>query len=153
MSMLNGICPSCQSTEIYIKHDSNHHSIINIDIFSGFRPVLFVCTDCGYMAHFIAKEHLQDIRKKWRKWDPDNRKTFHKEKRKRKNDEKPNNVDEPEFIDISGDEYDYLFADEKPKRKPKRKRKNDEKRKRKPKRKRKNDEKPKRKPKRKRKND
>lgn len=122
MTMLSGICPVCQSSEIYIKHDGNHQNIIKIDVFSGFRPILFVCTNCGYMAHFVALEHLQDIRKKWRKWDPDNRDSLRKAKRK--NDESQNYVDEPEFIGLDGDEYESLFPDEKPKRKPKRK--NDE---------------------------
>ena len=63
------------------------------------------------MVHFVAREHLQDIRKKWRKWDPNNRNTLHEEKRK--NDEPPNDIDEPEFIKLGDDEYYHLFPDEK----------------------------------------
>lgn len=77
--MQQGICPNCQSTEIYAKHDVNRSNRILIARFRTFRPHIFVCADCGYMMQFVHPKYLNRIRNHWLK-------IGNKPKRKRKND-------------------------------------------------------------------
>lgn len=110
MTMKDGICPHCNSTQVCYKHDESGHSI-SIDWKNGFRPYIFVCTDCGYMAQFVHRKHLDNIRNKWANVQ----------------DDIIQQTQNYEYeLEKLSHENDGLFSIEKPKRKPKRKHKNDE---------------------------
>lgn len=91
MTMKDGICPNCQSNKVYHKLDDNLYNRIPVGgrRDGGFRPHVFICTNCGYMMEFIHRNHFEAIEKKWTNVQEANRqkKEQLKPKRKRKNDE------------------------------------------------------------------
>jgi predicted nucleic-acid-binding Zn-ribbon protein len=70
--MKKGICPRCQSKEIFsgtqvINKSGNHFSnAIPVSFFRAAALDNFVCGQCGYVESYIAKEKdLATIKKKW----------------------------------------------------------------------------------------
>jgi predicted nucleic-acid-binding Zn-ribbon protein len=70
--MKKGMCPRCQSKEVYsgasISGKSGLHQNNTIPITSFTTAVLdnFVCGQCGYVESYIAKEKdLARIKRKW----------------------------------------------------------------------------------------
>jgi ribosomal protein S27AE len=70
--MKNGICPNCQSKEIFsgagVKGKSGMHNsnCIPVSLFRAAALDNFVCGQCGYVQSFIAKEKdLAAIKTKW----------------------------------------------------------------------------------------
>ncbi len=70
--MKKGICPKCQSKEVYsgtrLSKKSGFYNSNTIPL-SGLRSAVldnFVCGNCGYLESYIAKERdLLAIKKKW----------------------------------------------------------------------------------------
>lgn len=66
--MKSGICPKCNSKEIY--GDLNHPHGIQVQKFA-FTPVntiLLVCANCGYLEFYVENDSdLEKIKKKFRK--------------------------------------------------------------------------------------
>jgi hypothetical protein len=60
--MKNGICPMCQSNEVYMTNDDDNSSPDGMLMFSGeadrdlasYHSDLYVCLACGYMALFAS---------------------------------------------------------------------------------------------------
>jgi len=70
--MKNGVCPKCQSREVYsgaqLKWKSGIHSVNSIPVNSFRLAPLdnYVCGQCAYVESYIAKESdLSAIKKKW----------------------------------------------------------------------------------------
>ncbi len=106
MTIRDGICPKCNSGEIYQKQLEAESELY------GHNPLLYVCTVCGFYEHYIAdRQYLHDIKDQW---------TPVKPKRKPKKKKIDWDSIEPHFVELDDD--DNLLFDEKPKRK----RKNDE---------------------------
>jgi len=70
--MKKGICPRCQSREIFsgiqVSNKSGNHfsNTIPLSLFRGAVLDNFVCGQCGYVESYIAKEKdLAAIKKKW----------------------------------------------------------------------------------------
>ena len=70
--MKNGVCPKCQSKEVYsgasvsMKSGFNHSNTIPITGFMRAPLDNYVCGQCGFVESYIAKERqLAAIRKKW----------------------------------------------------------------------------------------
>lgn len=78
MTIRDGVCPRCNSDEIYHKKTLGQYRVPSGFLGSGPNPMLYVCADCGYYEHYIiSRSALENIRKKW---------TPANKKRKRKND-------------------------------------------------------------------
>jgi len=70
--MKKGVCPKCQSKEVYsgasvsMKSGMSHSNTIPV---TGFRMAAldnYVCGQCGFVESYVAKEKdLAAIRKKW----------------------------------------------------------------------------------------
>ena len=70
--MKNGICPKCNSKEVYQKegHPSQreHITLSGGVISQGVPPKRYACTACGYTEFYIeGAEHLKVIRENWKK--------------------------------------------------------------------------------------
>ena len=60
--MKNGVCPMCQSNEVYMTDGDDNLSPGGMLMFSGavgreiasYHSDLYVCLDCGYMAMFAS---------------------------------------------------------------------------------------------------
>jgi predicted nucleic-acid-binding Zn-ribbon protein len=70
--MKKGVCPKCQSKEIYsgaqvsMKSGWNKNNTIPVSGFKAAALDNFVCGECGYVESYIAKEKdMAAIRKKW----------------------------------------------------------------------------------------
>jgi len=70
--MKSGICPKCQSREIYsgrkIKNKSGNHfnNTIPVTVWSHATLDNYVCGRCGYMESYLAKtKELEKIKQKW----------------------------------------------------------------------------------------
>ena len=77
MTMKDGICPKCNSDEIYKKKAVVQY-LIPLGIWKP-NPMVYACADCGYYEKYIeGPRYLQGIKEDWTpiNW-----------KRKRKNDE------------------------------------------------------------------
>jgi len=65
--MKNGICPMCQSNEVYMTEDDDNLSPDGMLMFSGakdrefagYNSNLYVCLSCGYMALFALPTVLK----------------------------------------------------------------------------------------------
>jgi hypothetical protein len=61
-AMKNGVCPMCQSNEVYMTDDEDNLSPDGLMMFYGFvdremgsyASDLYVCLTCGYMALFAS---------------------------------------------------------------------------------------------------
>lgn len=60
MSMKYGICPKCNSQEVYKRRAIKERLPIGV---LGHVPMLYVCTECGYYEHYIDEHLLVDIRR------------------------------------------------------------------------------------------
>ncbi|MEZ4936954.1 MAG: hypothetical protein R2799_05115 [Crocinitomicaceae bacterium] len=73
--MKNGICPKCQSTEIYTDGTSKRgdRSSIPISSWKKFFIDTYACFICGYIEEYIEKDDLKDqskisrAREDWKK--------------------------------------------------------------------------------------
>ncbi len=70
--MKTGVCPKCQSTEIYsgadipLKKGPFGSNAIPVSMTSIATLDNYVCTDCGYVESYIGEgEKLEEIRLKW----------------------------------------------------------------------------------------
>lgn len=69
--MKNGICPKCQSSEVYDDTSKgwlarSYRDGIAVDGFSSVAIINYVCTDCGYTESYIQNEKdVEIIRRKW----------------------------------------------------------------------------------------
>ena len=70
--MRNGVCPKCQSKEIYNgtkispKSGWNNSNTIPVGELKTAALDNYVCGSCGYVESYVAKEKdLTVIRKKW----------------------------------------------------------------------------------------
>lgn len=78
MTIRNGTCPNCQSTEIFWRDDDDGD--LRVDWKTTVHLTVYVCTNCGYIQRFIESEkHIDRIREKW---------THRHDKPKRKSDER-----------------------------------------------------------------
>jgi RNA polymerase subunit RPABC4/transcription elongation factor Spt4 len=67
MSIRDGICPECGSTEIYIRSGWFNNIIV---MFMPPKTQVHVCGNCGYVAEFIDKGlHLNHVKKNWQRLD------------------------------------------------------------------------------------
>ncbi len=65
MTIRDGICPNCQSTEIYWQEETDEDNRIRVDWRRTVKPLIYVCTQCGYVQRFIQAEDIDIIREKW----------------------------------------------------------------------------------------
>ena len=70
--MKTGVCPKCQSTEIYsgtdipLKKGPFGSNAIPVSITSIAALDNYVCIDCGYVERYIGEdEKLKEIQRKW----------------------------------------------------------------------------------------
>ncbi len=70
--MKNGVCPKCQSKEVYngasvsFKSGFNNSNTIPITGFRGAPLDNYICGQCGYVESYIAREKdLAVIKKRW----------------------------------------------------------------------------------------
>lgn len=70
--MKTGVCPKCQSTEIYsgtdipLKKGPFGSNAIPVSMTSIAALDNYVCIDCGYVESYIAEtDKLKEIRRKW----------------------------------------------------------------------------------------
>lgn len=65
MSLKDGVCPICQSSEVFYQHDTHPRNSIQFDWKGGLHPHVYVCTSCGYMGNFADEKYFEQIRKHW----------------------------------------------------------------------------------------
>ena len=75
--MKNGICPKCQSGEVYWHKGSEEHEQITvkeaaIPFFGAFAetawPEKYVCASCGYIEYYLSEaKGLQVVKEHWEK--------------------------------------------------------------------------------------
>ena len=72
--MKTGVCPKCQSTEIYsgteipLKKGPFGSNAIPVSMTSIAALDNYVCTDCGYVESYVgAHEKLKEISRKWKR--------------------------------------------------------------------------------------
>ena len=71
-SMKKGVCPKCNSTEVYSsKGYPQQREMITISgtvFVNGVPPDRYVCTSCGFVEFYLVKEeHFNAIRENWEK--------------------------------------------------------------------------------------
>jgi predicted nucleic-acid-binding Zn-ribbon protein len=72
MSLKKGICPQCESDEVYSganvahKVGGNESNTIPIDFWTSAALDNYVCADCGYVESYIADDRaLETVKAKW----------------------------------------------------------------------------------------
>ncbi|WP_338768620.1 hypothetical protein WAF17_08180 [Bernardetia sp. ABR2-2B] len=56
-----GICPKCNSTEVYYERTTrSERNLIYISTFGQIRFDLYACIECGYIEEYIADEYLEN---------------------------------------------------------------------------------------------
>jgi predicted nucleic-acid-binding Zn-ribbon protein len=78
--MKNGICPKCQSREVYWHKGSEEHEQITvkeaaIPVFGAFAqttwPDKYLCTSCGYIEYYLTDaKAMQVVKENWEKVAP-----------------------------------------------------------------------------------
>ncbi len=67
--MKNGICPKCNSFEVYVlppKWPSNNFHKIPIDGLTLASVTQYICVDCGYVEEYVSDaSKLEKIRQNW----------------------------------------------------------------------------------------
>lgn len=75
-SLKSGICPTCNSTEIYKNAGMTKHSermTYPASLFKWFHLDAYLCIKCGHFEEFITDENLKDekiiekIKETWKK--------------------------------------------------------------------------------------
>ena len=68
--MKDGICPKCESKEIYVVDGSRTGVTIPIGMLSTSAFVaMYVCVKCGYVEFYVEDQSdLQRIAQKWEKY-------------------------------------------------------------------------------------
>jgi predicted nucleic-acid-binding Zn-ribbon protein len=65
--MKNGICPKCQSDEVYVD-SGTRQGITPLQNFVVNPPHLYVCADCGYLEFYVQTGFdLSKVKEKFRK--------------------------------------------------------------------------------------
>jgi len=85
--MRTGVCPKCQSTEVYTNIDDADFNIaVRIDWKSHVVPAVFMCASCGYLEQYVLDpQQRESAAKKWARADGRKQKD---DDEKRKNDER-----------------------------------------------------------------
>ena len=66
--MKNGICPKCESKEVYGDVNNPHGISVDKLAFSPMNTILLVCADCGYLEFYVENEKdLEKIKKRFGK--------------------------------------------------------------------------------------
>jgi predicted nucleic-acid-binding Zn-ribbon protein len=66
--MKDGICPKCQSEEVYIDSGVRHGIMIPIHTFTPHQTHLYVCADCGYLEFYAQTgQDLSKVKERFRK--------------------------------------------------------------------------------------
>lgn len=70
--MKKGVCPKCQSKEVYMSEGYPHQremiTVSGTVFVNGVPPDRYVCTSCGFVEFYLAQEeHFDAIRKAWTK--------------------------------------------------------------------------------------
>lgn len=75
-TLTSGICPNCNSNEIYTSNGNTkygYRSAVLISAFSSFTVVTHLCLQCGYFEEYMEEKYLHNqkfiekIKKKWKK--------------------------------------------------------------------------------------
>ena len=71
-TMKNGVCPKCNSTEVYqadgYPHQREMITISGTVLVKGVPPDRYLCTTCGYVEFYLSSEEdRQAIREAWQK--------------------------------------------------------------------------------------
>jgi hypothetical protein len=83
-----GICPKCQSTEVYTNVDDRDFNIsVRVDWMRSVVPSVFLCASCGYLEQFVLDPRQRQYAvEKWARADGRGQQADDDEKRK--NDER-----------------------------------------------------------------
>jgi predicted nucleic-acid-binding Zn-ribbon protein len=66
--MKSGICPKCESAEVYGDMGSPHGKRVDGWAFTPLKTVLLVCGECGYLEFYVEEEaKLSKLREKFAK--------------------------------------------------------------------------------------
>ena len=66
--MKDGICPKCESEEIYKDKSERHGIVIWIQALAVHPTNLYVCADCGYLEFYAQTGFdLQQVKEKFTK--------------------------------------------------------------------------------------
>ena len=66
--MKSGICPKCNSEEVYVDSTNRHGIVIPIQSFAIHPTHLYICADCGYLEFYAQTGFdLQKVKEKFRK--------------------------------------------------------------------------------------
>jgi len=64
--MKDGICPKCNSEEVYVDSYGNHGIVLPIVAFAAHTIHLYVCADCGYLEFYaLTGFDLQKVKEKF----------------------------------------------------------------------------------------
>ena len=63
--MKNGICPKCESHEVYHK-DTVMMFGVHIDFWNATPSNVFICVNCGYTERYIISK-FDKVAEKWKK--------------------------------------------------------------------------------------
>lgn len=65
MTMRDGLCPECGSSEIYTRSGWFNNVIV---MFMPPKTRIYVCGQCGHIAEFVEQgTHLNHIKNKWQR--------------------------------------------------------------------------------------
>jgi len=70
-TLKSGVCPKCNSDEVYYTSDDGHMVLphgLKVDwVLLASRPeiVNFACANCGYVEFYVTADHLERVKKDW----------------------------------------------------------------------------------------
>lgn len=66
--MKSGICPKCESEEVFVDYGSRNGIVIPVGMLLQLSTNLYVCADCGYLEFYTPIGFdLQRVKEKYRK--------------------------------------------------------------------------------------
>lgn len=70
--MENGVCPKCNSQNIYTSKDKTLYygdrTNVQINTFKALRTIIYICTDCRFIEEYIKPgENIDKVTKHWNK--------------------------------------------------------------------------------------